>query len=632
MLRYFPEPYEDELLYSVIARYFGHMRTTSIKSSLKALFSDENVAAVVDFPSHLNALSFSLRALKFPTPESWLTKHTLFPFWEPFLALTLRQKIRNAMLGEAGNTVHTRIGSVASWVKVQRFLKFCPACNIESHDKYGEYYWHRSHQFTLPGYCEKHGVELVNSTARFLPSAKFHFEAANKNNCVCTSSLACISSRDYELDNLLQALSNNSFEKGDVFDIRNYYWELLSQKKLIKRGSKFNIEKIVELSKKHINQFDAIYSQIDIDKFEKSIAKLNTQRAYSLHPVVHLSVLASLHDYQPFQENDIPFGVGQWPCLNPLCEHYKSPVISNFSFHSDQKSNKTIGVFHCRACGFTYTQSKDKTETQDYDLEPLLTSVVDFGALWKEKLKAVIRAGYSLRECARRLCVDPKTVADQARKLGMKIRWRTGYKKRKSYKPTQKKNRADWLSLQKQYPDCSKSFLRSLDPGLYMRLYREDKEWLARNSPSTKQQLRVNRTGVDWRIRDKQLYRELLDTKSRLIESEDYPKRITKSRLINKTRHPSWLEKKRSFFPKSSKLLESLVETNDEYITRKLRWLFANEKRHLIKLKDWQIQRKIGIRKLTPQILRLINTERYRALENYEIITTSDWRKGANRA
>ena len=75
--------------------------------------------------------------------------------------------------------------------------------------------------------------------------------------------------------------------------------------------------------------------------------------------------------------------------------------------------------------------------------------------------------------------------------------------------------------------------------------------------------------------------------------------------------------KEAKLFPRSLKLLESLVETNDEYITRKLRWLFANEKRHLIKLKDWQIQRKIGIRKLTPQILSLINTERYRALQNY---------------
>tara|TARA_R110002072_G_scaffold238329_1_gene395676 strand:+ start:8850 stop:10748 length:1899 start_codon:yes stop_codon:yes gene_type:complete len=632
MLRYFPQPYEDELLYSVIARYFEHMRTTSIKSSLKALFSSENVAAVVDFPSHLNALSFSLRALNLPTPENWLSKHTLFPFWRPFLELTLRQKIRNAMLGEAGNTVHTRIGSVASWVKAPRFLKFCPACNIESHDKYGEYYWHRSHQFTLPGYCEKHGVELVSSTAKFLPSAKFHFEAANENNCMCSSSLVCIPSRDPELDNLLQALSNASFEKEDGFDIRNYYWELLSQKKLIKHGSKFNIKKIVELAKKHINQFNAIYSHIDIEKFEKSIAKLNTQRVYSLHPVVHLTVLASLRDFQPLLENDIPFGVGQWPCFNPLCEHYKLPVISNFSFHTDQKSNKTIGVFHCQACGFTYTQNKDKTETQDCDLEPLLTSVVDFGALWKDKLKAVIRAGYSLRECARRLCVDPKTVADQARKLGIKIRWRTGYKRRKTYKPTQKKNRADWLNLQKQYPGRSKSSLRNLEPGLYMRLYREDKEWLANNSPSTKQLHRIPQTSVDWRLRDKKLYRELLDTKTRLTEADDYPKRITKTRLINNTHKPSWLEKEAKLFPRSLKLLESLVETNDEYITRKLRWLFANEKRHLIKLKDWQIQRKIGIRKLTPQILSLINTERYRALQNYEIITTSGWRKGANRA
>jgi hypothetical protein len=78
-------------------------------------------------------------------------------------------------------------------------------------------------------------------------------------------------------------------------------------------------------------------------------------------------------------------------------------------------------------------------------------------------------------------------------------------------------------------------------------------------------------------------------------------------------------------------LVDSLAETNDQYLVRKLHWLFVEEKLHLIDLKAWQIQRKIGIRRLTPHILRLINTELHQALEEYEIIPTINRRKRANR-
>lgn len=151
------------------------------------------------------------------------------------------------------------------------------------------------------------------------------------------------------------------------------------------------------------------------------------------------------------------------------------------------------------------------------------------------------------------------------------------------------------------------------------------------NSPSSAPlSLRKNKR-VDWRLRDSEVCRELPSVKSKLVERDDYPIRITKTRLIKNIDHPSWLEKKREKLPKGSQLVDSLAETNDQYLVRKLHWLFAEEKLHLIDLKAWQIQRKIGIRKLTPHILRLIDTELHQALEEYEIIPTVNRRKRANR-
>ncbi len=56
MLGYFPKPYPDELLYSVIARHAIHLGSHSDKALVQELFLSRNAAAVVDFPGHLVTL------------------------------------------------------------------------------------------------------------------------------------------------------------------------------------------------------------------------------------------------------------------------------------------------------------------------------------------------------------------------------------------------------------------------------------------------------------------------------------------------------------------------------------------------------------------------------------------------
>ncbi|WP_338028717.1 TniQ family protein [Gloeothece citriformis] len=50
MLRFFPNPYPDELLYSILARYHLRSGNNSPKITLKELFNDSNTIATKSIP------------------------------------------------------------------------------------------------------------------------------------------------------------------------------------------------------------------------------------------------------------------------------------------------------------------------------------------------------------------------------------------------------------------------------------------------------------------------------------------------------------------------------------------------------------------------------------------------------
>jgi hypothetical protein len=54
MIGCFPDPYPDELLYSVCARFHKRVQYPNKKGTMRELFGDEAAIAVVDLPSNLS--------------------------------------------------------------------------------------------------------------------------------------------------------------------------------------------------------------------------------------------------------------------------------------------------------------------------------------------------------------------------------------------------------------------------------------------------------------------------------------------------------------------------------------------------------------------------------------------------
>jgi hypothetical protein len=180
MVAYFPVPYVDELLYSVIARYGVHQDIQAGRELINDLFGSNNAAAVVDFPGHLQALCQHTNHLIRYSPNDWIQKHTLYPAYFLFLPDERRKQIIASAESEQAGNVHTRIGAAAFNVKLPRFLKICKECYQAQWQGFGEPYWQRSLQMPGVYLCPIHKNYLHETDIPYHPAGKFNFIPATK--------------------------------------------------------------------------------------------------------------------------------------------------------------------------------------------------------------------------------------------------------------------------------------------------------------------------------------------------------------------------------------------------------------------------------------------------------------------
>jgi len=174
-ISYFPKPYNNELLYSVIARYLIHTLTLDYKVILDELFGKRTVVATVDFPSHLNKFCAHISSCLDIPPNDVLENHTLFPIYKPFLPNQRLEKIKASCLSEYGGNIHTRLGNAASGISYPKWLKVCPECMSEQKQTHGEYYWQRELQLKGVEVCPYHNIFLFKTNISYHPLGKHTF-------------------------------------------------------------------------------------------------------------------------------------------------------------------------------------------------------------------------------------------------------------------------------------------------------------------------------------------------------------------------------------------------------------------------------------------------------------------------
>lgn len=159
MIGFFPEIYEDELLYSLLCRYYQRTGYTKYIFAVDDLFMRRTVHLVIEWVNEYSpdAMDHITKRTDF---ETVVRNHTMFPAYTRFLPKERRNAALHSLLVCDGNYYNLVVNQK---VKHKRFLRYCPICAAEDRERYGETYWHREHQIVHLDICPKHRCRLVDS-------------------------------------------------------------------------------------------------------------------------------------------------------------------------------------------------------------------------------------------------------------------------------------------------------------------------------------------------------------------------------------------------------------------------------------------------------------------------------------
>lgn len=153
-MRDFPNPYRDELLYSIIARY--HVRRGNLQywQTMEELFDNKRMKSAAFIPNDIGKMSRMGIDVK-----SLLTEHTQYPFYTLALPKDREETLREKVL-QNKNGYHI---STVGQIQRIRYLRYCPRCAAEEMELLGEAYWHRLHNTQGVYTCERHHCILAES-------------------------------------------------------------------------------------------------------------------------------------------------------------------------------------------------------------------------------------------------------------------------------------------------------------------------------------------------------------------------------------------------------------------------------------------------------------------------------------
>jgi hypothetical protein len=587
VIKYFPEPYPDEILYSIIARYSRITLTTSPKELALELFNSSSVPATIDLPSHL--IEFQKNTVEvFPySVDRIIESFTLYPFYRPFLQLQKREKIINSMMGNVGWDIHTRVGINASKIVRPRYPKFCPACLTQDVIQFGEAYWHRMHQIPDMCVCPTHLCFLIshqpelNEFNRSLYLAVPHSLRKTKE----------LRFNNIDAANRVAQVFAHLLNGQDSFDINKVcYLERARQTGYLKHKS-LDFQRLSKDFERHFgNDFleNALCNLSDHFSWIQGIIK----RPYHFfHPLRHILI----EDFFNSRNMEVgkrhePFGEGPWPCLNKASNHYGENVVTKKSIHIDGKSKRLIGRFEC-SCGMIYTKS---FLHRNGGIEEFVR-IKEWGIVWAARLLKEYKCKKSLRSIAAMLGTDAKTISLQFAKVS---------------NPPSKKNphsllihnyRKKWRTKLNKFTDNKILNARRALPTIYSWLYRNDKNWLMIINKLHEKQNYSSELRLNWKQLDENLINQLAIALGTL-RKRGYKKQITRTILAKIINHEKYLFRKNlRKLPLSSEYLNANCETRIEFQIRRIKMaksalVLSNEE-----VAEWKIMRKAGLRKNVTQ-------------------------------
>lgn len=236
-------PYQNELIYSTVARAGIRLALSSPKQLLDEIFENRKVIATVDLPCHLNAIVNQFPANQVNL-EDIVYQHTLFPIYAPFVPEGRRQQCLQWMAEASQGSIHLALGVNASRLNPIHKLRYCPACFKEQLELYSELYWPRLWQIQ-GACCPIHG-ELIDSTIELRSLRRHDFITPTFEICPEKIQSRVASNCLLITQKILELLSLPASESPSYKQWTMFYHQLAQQNHCMRGKNQICHDKILE--------------------------------------------------------------------------------------------------------------------------------------------------------------------------------------------------------------------------------------------------------------------------------------------------------------------------------------------------------------------------------------------------
>lgn len=179
LVRRFPEPYEDELWYSVLSRYHRLSGNLTENETFREIMPGMLKGSDSSIPI-LTINNYSICEIEGDEKVLWdiYSRHTLEPYWLRFSKANFKI---SAYVQSITRNRNKKIDNLLTTFHLDK-MRYCPLCAEEERKLYGETFWHRLPQIPLLVICPKHKCRLVESNIKNIRTTRL-FITSNIENC-----------------------------------------------------------------------------------------------------------------------------------------------------------------------------------------------------------------------------------------------------------------------------------------------------------------------------------------------------------------------------------------------------------------------------------------------------------------
>ncbi|WP_420846717.1 TnsD family Tn7-like transposition protein [Microvirga tunisiensis] len=539
MLVQLPEPYPDELLYSVIGRYMAHLRLQRDRAR-SALFG-HRAKPQIGLPGCLGELADRTSLSWGKTAKQIAYELTLFPYFACYLNKSRVSQCLACMAECSPSSVYARLGASSATIASRRYLAFCMQCREEDMSLYGETYWRRCHQ--LPGtfVCTRH--EQVLSYIELPESNRFwrYMDATECTSELCDPIMSDLGSKA----SIAFAIAKRScdllrgtelvWSKDGI--VEQYRAAILNQGSTYRLGMISYPDLEAAITSYYSESFLSLLGCELIGRDSWLRKALEPSRFTVRHPLRHILLQLFLEQHSQQASVLARHSRASWQCPNPYFQHEQ---IYTMRLHVGKA--RTDGVRSISAwcpCGMRFTFSRVSVSNPNL---PVIDTVRRFAPSWADKLRELRASGIRIREIASLMKLpfaSVKTLLSNAEPV-------LGLESRKLML------RARWEECLSEVPDRSRNLARRRNKSLYAELAVIDPEWLS--ATGTRLNRRRSMTDEQWRVRDREWAERLRATADRLLEAGS-SRRVSASSIVLAAGLKLWVFSKLHHLPQCKVVL-----------------------------------------------------------------------------